>query len=70
MISHQNGFVAYERYNEEENILVVANVSKSHKGCELGCPVLDLLSGITYKDRLSVAPNSAMILKLLEDEIC
>ena len=65
IISHQKGFIAYERYNEDENILVVANVGKSSKGCELGCEVVDLLTDKTYKDRLSVAPNTAMILKLV-----
>lgn len=65
IISRQKGFIAYERYNEDENILVVANVGKSSKGCDLGCEVVDLLTGKAYKDRLSVAPNTAMILKLI-----
>ena len=63
IISRQSGFIAYERYNEEENILVVANVGRSSKGCELGGKVVDLLTGIVYDSRLSVAPNTAMILK-------
>ena len=64
-VSHQKGFIAYERYNEDENILVVANVGKSSKGCSIGCEVVDLLTGKTYKDTLSVAPGTAMILKLV-----
>ena len=63
IISRQSGFIAYERYNEEENILVVANVGRSSKGCELGGKVVDLLTGMVYDSRLSVAPNTAMILK-------
>ena len=65
VISRQKGFIAYERYNEEENILVVANVGKTSKACNLGCDVVDLLTGKRYDNRLSVAPNSAMILKLI-----
>ena len=69
-IAHADGFVAYERYNEEENILVVANVGRSSKGCNLGCGVIDLLSGKKYQGNLSVAPGSAMILKLAQEELC
>ena len=58
IISHQNGFIAYERYNEDENILVVANVGKSSKGCALGCEVVDLLTDKVYK-------NTAMVLNLV-----
>ncbi len=65
IISHSKGFIAYERYNGEENILVVANVGKSSKGCDLGCEVVDLLTDKHYNGRLSVAPNTAMILKLI-----
>lgn len=65
IISHSNGFIAYERYNGEENILVVANVGKSSKGCDLGCEVVDLLTDKCYNGQLSVAPNTAMILKLI-----
>ena len=65
IISHTKDFIAYERYNEDENILVVANVGKSSKGCELGCEVVDLLTDKVYKNNLSVAPNTAMILKLV-----
>ena len=65
IISHSKGVIAYERYNEEENILVVANVGKSSKGCDLGCEVVDLLTDKHYNGRLSVAPNTAMILKLI-----
>ena len=65
VISFQKGFIAYERYNEDDNILVVANVDRCAKACNLGCKVVDLLTGKTYKDRLSVEPESAMILKLV-----
>ena len=65
IISHSKDFIAYERYNEDENILIVANIGKSSKGCDLGCEVVDLLTGKDYKERLSVAPNTAMILKLV-----
>ena len=65
VISRHKGFIAYERYNEEENILVVANVSKANKTCNIGCEVVDLLSGKRYKDTLTVAPGSSMILSLV-----
>lgn len=67
IISHQNSFIAYERYNGEQNILVVANVGRSSKGCALGCQVVDLLTGKKYENTLSVLPNTAMILKLVQE---
>jgi len=65
VVAFTKGFIAYERYNEDENILVVANVGKSSKGCGIGCEVVDLLTGKNYKNNLSVAPGTAMILKLV-----
>ena len=67
IISHQNSFIAFERYNAEQNILVVANVGRSSKGCALGCRVIDLMTGKEYRDTLSVLPSTAMILKLVQE---
>ena len=63
IISYGKEFIAYERYNEDENILIVANVSKSSKICNIGCKVEDLLTDKCYKNIVSIAPNSTMILK-------
>ena len=65
IIDRSQGFIAFERYNESENLLVVANVGRASKGCNLGCVVVNLLDGKRYNGALSVAPNTAMILKLV-----
>ncbi len=64
-ISYQKGFIAYERYNEEENILVVANVDRCAKTSVIGCEVVDLLTGKIYNGRISVEPDTVMILKVI-----
>ena len=65
IIDRSQGFIAFERYNESENMLVVANIGKASKGCNLRCDVVNLLDGKRYNGALSVAPNTAMILKLV-----
>lgn len=63
IVSHKKGFISYERCDENETILVMANVGNVKEICKLNYEVADLFTNEKYKEQITVLPNTAVVLK-------
>ena len=60
----ENGFVAYERQSDSERVVIAANCKDEAVILDLENEAIDLLSGEQTEACISVAPESARILKI------
>ena len=63
ILTERDGFVVYERQNENEQVLILANGGQSDASFALGGKWSDLMSGKVVQGQIFVPPTSAMILK-------
>ena len=63
-LAAHGGFVAYERYTQEERIVIAANCGYEAVSLEMDDPSIDLLCGQSFGKVISVAPESVRILKV------
>ena len=61
MLSAEGALIAYSRYNENDEIVVIANAARTKADYELEGEWKNLLNGRAYTG--SVAPTSCVILK-------
>ena len=63
ILSENNGFVVYERANEKERLLILANGGENSASYVLDGKGKDLLSGKIACGEIVVSPTTAIILK-------
>jgi glycosidase len=63
-VHHGNGAIVYVREKEDSRIITVANRGSDFVlDIPAGSTYVDLISGEKYNDKMTVRPDSAMILK-------
>ena len=61
--AHRKGFVAYEREDEKECLLILANSGDTLENIKLSSAYSDLETGACYRETVMVMPRKAMVLK-------